>query len=70
MILVTRKKTWEMFEKNWCPVCGKVTEMQPMQTNLPGIMAQKCPAEHFFQANFLEDENDTIALPNNFILMP
>lgn len=68
MKLVTRKLTYLMFENNWCPVCGKVTEMKNIQTNLPGIFAQQCECKNNFQANYLENCNDELKIPNTYIL--
>jgi len=67
---ILRKDVNEMFEKKWCPICAKVTDMKPIFTNLPGIVAQQCECGIGFQANYLEDDNDLLTIPDTFVLMP
>lgn len=65
---VTRRKIWDCFDMRWCPKCGKVVDMEPVRTNLPAILAQKCPeCNGGFQSNFLEDETDLLDCPDTFI---
>ena len=63
---ITRKEANFMFTKYWCPKCGAYTEMTPIRTHMPGILAQKCACGQGQQANFLEDDDDLITFPEGF----
>ena len=66
---IKRSETWKMFEDNWCPNCGKKTEMERIHTGMPGIQAQKCPdCGTHYHANYLEDADDVLQVPANFTL--
>ena len=66
---VTRKATWDAFDANWCPRCAKTVEMERIHTGLPGICAQKCKAcDSHYQANYLEEENDMMTVPDDFVM--
>lgn len=65
---VTRKLTQDAFGASWCPNCAKVTEMEPVRTGLPGIMAQKCTVcGNHYNANFFESDGDLMEVPDTFV---
>ena len=66
--MVKRETLVNLFIRKWCMACGKVTDMVPIKTGLPGILAQKCPCGMNYQANFLEDEDELVTIPDHFIL--
>jgi len=66
---VTRKETWNAFNENWCPICAMKVEIIPIVTGLPGISAWGCPTcKSQYQANFLEDAEDILEIPDNFVM--
>lgn len=68
---IKRGLTWKMFDDKWCMVCGKVTDMFPINTSLPCIFERGCPECGFYwRQNCLEDEDDLLECPDNFIIQP
>lgn len=66
---VTRKETWNAFDADWCPKCAKTVSMERMHTGLPGICGKKCQeCGANYQANFLEDGDDTLTVPDDFVM--
>ena len=66
---VKRSNLHKMFEASWCVVCGDHTDMKYIQTGMPGIQAKECACGACFQANYLEDPDDVITLPDTYKLM-
>ena len=52
----------KLFEQKWCTKCGAVKEQTPIETHLPGILAQRCVCGACTQANFLEDDDELITV--------
>ena len=66
---VTRQQIFAMFDKNYCPQCGKVVAMKVIYTGLPGIQRkQSKQCKGYNTCNFLESEADDIECPDHFIL--
>jgi len=66
---ITREQTWDMGFQKWCPVCGKVVDMEPISTGMPGITASKYPeCDGHYQYNYLESKDDLLEVPDDFIL--
>ena len=68
---VTRKDTWETFDANWCPQCAGIVVMKTVHTGMPGICAKTCnKCGAHYQANYLEDANDLMTIPDSFVMLP
>jgi len=66
---ITRRQITAMFERNYCPRCGKVTEMDRTSTGLPRIQCKKClTCNGYYYCNFLEDEDDILQCPDDFVI--
>ena len=63
---VKRSVLHHAFERNWCPKCGAVTGQTVIETNLPGIFAQRCDCGLCFQANYLGGDNELVEVPDTF----
>ena len=67
---ISRQKTFDMFEINYCPKCGKIVEMKMIPTGMPGIQCKQCKqCDGYYTCNFLEDEDDMLQCPNDFIVI-
>lgn len=65
---VKRETIWEAFTKNWCPDCGKKTQMTALDTGLPGIGSKKCTeCGTIYQSNFIEDGDDLVECPDHYL---
>ena len=68
-MLISRSLTWDMYYDGWCPKCGCVTEKKRIHTGMPGIACRQCTkCQGYSQVNFLEDGNDLLECPDDFIL--
>lgn len=66
---VERRKIWEMFDRNYCPRCGKITSMTKLNSCLQGIAHKRCHVcQTRLSANFIEDESDLVEVPDDFII--
>ena len=64
---VTREYWHHIFNSEYCPVCGKDQEFNPVKTGLPGIAAKQCKiCKMGYQANYLEDDQALINFPDSF----
>lgn len=66
-------KLWVyMASIGWCIKCGKITDMQPIKTGLPGISSKQCnECKSGVRINYLEEDDveiddDLIVIPDNF----
>lgn len=67
---ITRQLTWDMYKAKWCCECGKITEMVPVHTGMPGIVQHNCPeCESGWMVNYLESADDILTIPDDFIVM-
>lgn len=65
---ITRQQVWDCFDTGWCPQCAEVTDKTPVNTHMPGIVAHNCKkCGGHFMSNFLEDADDILECPDNFI---
>ena len=61
----------QTFFDNWCPRCGKVTEMVRIRTGMPGILSHTCPVCNITQQNFSHGDGDEmVEVPDEFIFPP
>jgi hypothetical protein len=70
MKLITRQQTFDMYEANWCPQCGKVVKMIKKRTGMPGIATCKCTeCDGNICVNFTEDAEDVLKIPDHLKIM-
>jgi len=60
---IKRKDTWKMYDDEWCPDCGKNTKMSIISTGLPGMQYKECECGKFLFANFKENGDDILDVP-------
>lgn len=70
-VLTISHKQWVYTASvNWCLKCGRITDMEPIKTGLPGIGSKRCRiCNTGIQINYLEDDDVTIE-GDNIIPMP
>lgn len=65
---IKRQQIFDMWDTNHCPKCNKTSEFTAIPTGMPGIACKKCEGcGGYFQADFLEDGDDILECPDDFV---